>query len=111
MSPISEWKGESNMDKQKIDLYQRKLFLELSIISILYNNKNQISLSQINEALDKSVYTPSFTDLALEKLVSYGIITVVLCDKSKILYGISEFGRYFFEKLLQENSNIIDFFW
>ena len=27
-------------------------------------------------------------------------------EKKKTLYQISEFGKYFFEKLLQENSNI-----
>lgn len=94
------------MDKQKIELSQQKLLLELSLVSTLYKNDRQLSISQIRDVLHNPLYSNEFIRIALQNLVSYGIVAVEFYEKKKTLYQISEFGKYFFEKLLQENSNI-----
>ncbi len=97
------------MDKQKIELSQQRLILELSLISTLYKSGSKLSILQITGILNNTRYSNEFIRMALQNLVSYGIASVEFYEKQKTLYQISKFGKYFFEKLLQENSNIKKF--
>lgn len=45
------------MDKQKIELSQQKLLLELSLVSTLYKNDRQLSISQIRDVLHNPLYS------------------------------------------------------
>lgn len=97
------------MDKQKIELFQHNLFAEFTIGAVLYKNKSQQDIIQIKTQFKDNRYSDTFINSILRKLVSYGIITACLIERKKILFQITDFGNYFFAKLLSENNNIKEF--
>lgn len=94
------------MDKQKIEISQQKLLVELSVAATLYENNRQLTISQIEADLNNAQSSYESIRVALQNLVFDGIVSVRFQEKQQLLYQISEFGKYFFEKLIQENNNI-----
>lgn len=94
------------MDKQKIEKTQRDISLELAILILLYENKKGLSIFEI---ADKIGIIKSFDNImqkAIKNLVACGIITIKFVEKKEFLYLVSEFGRYFYEKLWQESNYV-----
>lgn len=95
------------MDKQKIISYQFELLTEIEIVSILGKKQNNLSISDISKQ-SKSSIPENDIHRALLKLVSYGIINVHF-DENNFLYSASEFGKYFYEKMIQNNEQFKEF--
>lgn len=94
------------MDKQEIKKIQHSLSIELAILILLFENKKDLTVFDITNKIKAIKSTDNNIEKALENLVAYGIVTVNFHKNQKILYSISEFGEYFYEKLFPNNKHV-----
>ena len=94
------------MDKNDMNMLSNMLFAELLIGTILYKSSSELTISDIKKNPSCETYSEEYIAQIVNDLISYGIVFPRIKDAAQIVYSITDFGKYYFERLSEENKDI-----
>jgi hypothetical protein len=95
------------MDGQQIKEHTDLLSSELLVGGILFKKNEFVTVDQISTFSVCSPYSKNYISDTLRELVSFGVVTCKLQNKSELSYKITEFGVYYFKELGSANTDVV----
>lgn len=96
------------MGKQKINELLNCLFAEITVGVVLYESVLPMSVSEIKRVSLCNKYSTEYIEQIIKNLIAYGLVFPHLEGGFFSKFTITEFGRYYYNKLSEQNSDICE---
>lgn len=94
------------MGKQKVSDIVNSLFAEIVVGAVLYKAILPMTISEIKAVSLCNRYPSEYIERIIKKMISYGLVFPHLEGKDFSKFSITEFGKYYYNKLCEQNSDI-----
>ena len=91
------------MDKRNLNTLSNMLFDELLIGAALYTASSELTVSALKVNPICGMFPEEYILQIINDLISYGLVSPHFTGTSKFSFSMTDFGRYYFEKLSKEN--------
>ena len=96
------------MDKNTLTHISQILYAEIEIGTIILQSQQGLSVSDLKKQIPNKKYSEIDLSYIIKNLVSYGIVSPAFNSNATISYCITDFGKYYFDKLI-ESCDIVNF--
>lgn len=82
------------------------LFAELLVGAILFKSSDWLTISAIKSISACNSYPDEYINQIIKDLIAYGLVAPHFHGATKFAFHITDFGKYYYNKLAKENSDI-----
>ena len=93
------------MGKYELEYISDALFEHMLVGMIFYTYPSTLSVDMVEQICTHVQISKLSPHVAIADLISYGIISVKIDYERNLNYIITEFGKYFFDKVCQTNAD------
>lgn len=79
------------------------LFDELLIGAVLYKSSSELTTATLKGFPMCKMFSETYINQIINDLISYGLVSPHFTGTAKFSFSMTDFGRYYFEKLSKEN--------
>ncbi len=94
------------MDEYNMNALSNMLFAELLVGIIFRLSSSALATLDIKNMPLCNKYSEEYLNQIVKDLIAYGLVVPHICGTTHFTFSITDFGKYYYDRLAQENSDI-----